>query len=194
MGNVFRRRRDAAAAVGALIGLLLCVGGPSAVAGSTVSLSDLEFEQVSGRLFELSVRVEGISTALSSTQIGFFYTEQRTRRHNLIEVATVMPIAVGDWLRPGVRWDTSELNPGLYKLRAVVMDDPGVSAENWEDEDAGTYRYVIVDQEGPGLIWPSEDISLRLKDEILCSMDWDKLDDNLRPNATLQSVWNLAAR
>ena len=191
MHSVIRRRGSTTVLAVAIAALLLCLGTPGVIADSVVSLSELQVERVNGQLYEVSVRVEGESSGQQSIEIGFFYTEQRTRRHNLIGIATVMPIEAGEWLRPGVNWDTSSLNPGLYKLRAIVMDDPGVYAEFWEDEAAGVYEYVIVQQAGAGLVWPSEDVSLQLVEEILCSMDWDKLSGNPTPTATLQSVWNL---
>jgi hypothetical protein len=197
--------RVAAVAVAAAVVVLLVgmTGGTANADASSVLLSDLQSEFISftdggGSTYEVSVRVESASSSALSVEIGFFYTEERTRRHNLIGIATVVLMDTGDWVRPGIRWNTEGLNPGLYKLRAVVMNAPGVSVENQRDD--GGYDYVAVLLQDAGLVWPPQEVRLVLTEnqtigeEILCSMDWDRLDGYPTPTASLPNVWNVGSK
>jgi len=196
--------RGVATLVAAVAVVLLAAvpAGTADMGAPQVSLSDLRCEQVGqdARLYEVSVRVESAAPQAQSVEIGFFFTEERTRRHNLIGIVTVILVDADDWVRPGIQWDTSGLNPGLYKLRAVVMDTPDVSVENWRDEEEKTYDYVAVLLPDAGLVWPPKDVRLVLTkdstagEEILCSMDWDRLDGYPTPTASLADVWNVGGQ
>ncbi|HDS29165.1 MAG TPA: hypothetical protein ENN96_01630, partial [Candidatus Acetothermia bacterium] len=193
-----RRRKkvglQGAAAVLAAAALFLAIsvtGNPSDGDSAPILLSDLQYELVSGsletdRTYEINVRVESGSESPQSAEIGFFYTEQRTRRHNLIGIATAFLLSRGDWVLSSIRWNTAGLNPGLYGLQAVVLGTPEIVVEG-EDSVA----VILADT---GLVWPPQEVRLELAEEVLCSMDWDRLDGYPTPRATLFDIWNVGSR
>jgi len=187
---------------------VLCFAIGASVCASDVELTSLEFEvfdgdqqnppdqATAGDPVQVLVNVQNTSGVPldRAIEIGFFFTEEYTRRHNLIGTATVMPLATDEPLRPGVVWDTTSLNPGLYKLIAIVMDDPAVAAENRtliEAPDVYAYDYLKIIAAGEARVWPPETVFTGDTMVDLCSTTWDEGGSLMV--GLLTELWNLGA-
>lgn len=120
---------------------------------------DLEEDQATaGDIVELTVEAEKKPSAdPQSVQVAFFYTEERSKRHNLIGVATTRAITADVTLRPTVYWDTTLLTPGIYEIEVFEWKDgaPTDPEANLKGEET-----LKILREDETVVWPSIDGAL----------------------------------
>ena len=188
-------------ALGLALLLLLLAAWPAFGADVAIELSGIEYrvlpavdhrdqvlaadQAIAGDIIEVSVGAVNVGSEPSSNlQIAFFYTEERSSRHNLIGISTTDAIEGGEAIRPTVYWDTTYLTPGIYIIVAAATSESAseisqnkiktMTAEGTIEEP----KTLKILYEGEAVIWPTVEGALNVdSDDVLqgiplCSFEW----------------------